>query len=103
MVKNLRRGLRYARLGLNLAVGGLFIEACYRFPAISKINDKYLNDYKFFSLWVKDLNYSMNVEVEVTGKIMPEHGLFVSNHISWLDTIVLSGIKPISFIALSNT
>jgi len=41
----------------------------------------------------------MNVKVNVTGEIMPEHGLFVSNHISWLDTIVLSGIKPLSFIA----
>jgi len=30
---------------------------------------------------------------------MPEQGMSVSNHISWLDTIVLSGIKPISFIA----
>lgn len=95
----LRQGLRYSRLGLNLLSGGMFITSCYRLPSISKIKSKYLNDYRVFSLWVDDLNRSMNVKVHVTGEIMPEQGLFVSNHISWLDTIVLSGIKPISFIA----
>jgi 1-acyl-sn-glycerol-3-phosphate acyltransferase len=79
--------------------GGAFIASCYRFPSISKIKFNYLNDYSLFSLWVDDLNRSMNVKVHVTGEIMKEHGLFVSNHISWLDTIVLSGIKPLSFIA----
>jgi 1-acyl-sn-glycerol-3-phosphate acyltransferase len=95
----LRQGLRYSRLGLNLLLGGAFISSCYRFPSISKIKSNYLNDYGIFSYWVEDLNHSMNVKVNVTGEIMPEHGLFVSNHISWLDTIVLSGIKPLSFIA----
>jgi 1-acyl-sn-glycerol-3-phosphate acyltransferase len=95
----LRQGLRYSRLGVNLLSGGAFIASCYRFPSISKIKSKYLNDFEIFSLWVKDLNYSMNVKVSVSGEIMSEHGLFVSNHISWLDTIVLSGIKPLSFIA----
>jgi len=95
----LRQGFRYSRLGLNLLSGGVFIESCYRFPSISKIKSKYLNDYGLFSLWVNDLNHSMNVKVRVSGDIMPEQGLFVSNHISWLDTIVLSGIKPLSFIA----
>jgi len=94
-----RQGLRYSRLGLNLLSGGAFIESCYRFPSISSIKSKYLNDYRVFSFWVDDLNSSMNVKVRVTGELMPEQGLFVSNHISWLDTIVLSGIKPISFIA----
>jgi len=95
----LRQGLRYSRLGLNLLSGGAFIASCYKFPSISKIKSKYLNDYGIFSFWVGDLNHSMNVKVNVTGEIMSEQGLFVSNHISWLDTIVLSGIKPLSFIA----
>jgi 1-acyl-sn-glycerol-3-phosphate acyltransferase len=95
----IRQGIRYSRLGLNLLSGSIFIASCYRLPSISKIKSKYLSDYKIFSLWVDDLNYAMNVQVHVTGEIMTEHGLFVSNHISWLDTIVLSSIKPLSFIA----
>jgi len=94
-----RQGVRYSRLGLNLLAGSAFIQSCFQFPSVSKINYKYLNDYKLFSLWVNDLNRSMNVKVHVTGEIMPKQGMFVSNHISWLDTIVLSGIKPLSFIA----
>lgn len=94
-----RQSFRYSRLGLNLLAGGAFISSCYKFPSLSKITTKYLTDYKVFSLWVDDLNYAMNVEVSVSGDIMAESGLFVSNHISWLDTIVLSNIKPLSFIA----
>ena len=97
--RKLRQGVRYSRLSINLLSGGVLIESCYRFPSISKIKFKHLNDFKLFSLWVDDLNFSMNVKVHVTGEIMKEHGLFVSNHISWLDTIVLNGIKPLSFIA----
>jgi len=95
----LRQAVRYSRLGFNLLAGSAFIESCYQFPSISKIKYKHLNDYKLFSLWVEDLNYSMNVEVHVTGEMMSDQGLFVSNHISWLDTIVFSGVRPLSFIA----
>jgi len=94
-----RQAVRYSRLGMNLLAGSAFIQSCFQFPSVSKINYKYLNEYKLFSLWVTDLNRSMNVKVHVTGEIMPKQGMFVSNHISWLDTIVLSGIKPLSFIA----
>jgi 1-acyl-sn-glycerol-3-phosphate acyltransferase len=88
-----------ARLGGNLAAGSAFISSCYRFPHISNIEQNYLGDYRLFSRWVEDLTYSMNTRLSVTGTIMSEPGFFVSNHISWLDTIILSHIQPISFIA----
>ncbi len=90
---------RFARLGGNLIAGSTFIASCYRFPGISKIDERYLGDYSLFARWVEDLTYSMNTELTVTGCKMNEAGFFVSNHISWLDTIILSHIQPISFIA----
>ncbi len=90
---------RFARLGGNLLAGSAFISSCYRFPAISKIDQHHLGDYYLFAKWVEDLTHSMNTDLNVTGQVMNTSGLFVSNHISWLDTIILSHIQPISFIA----
>ena len=94
-----KQAYRFARLGGNLVVGSAFISSCYRFPKISKIDQHHLADYRLFARWVEDLIYSMNTRLTVTGEIMQEPGFFVSNHISWLDTILLSHIQPISFIA----
>ncbi|MFV1873309.1 MAG: lysophospholipid acyltransferase family protein [Oleiphilus sp.] len=94
-----KQAFRFGRLGANLLAGSAFISSCYRFPSISKIDQYHLGDYRLFAAWVKDLTYSMNTELLVTGKVMSESGFFVSNHISWLDTIILSHIQPISFIA----
>ena len=94
-----KQAYRFGRLGGNLLAGSAFISSCYRFPSISRIDQKYLGDYRLFSRWVEDLTYSMNTHLSITGNMMPESGFFVSNHISWLDTIILSHIQPISFIA----
>ena len=99
MLKRPRQAYRFARLGANLLSGSAFIKACYQFPSISKIDDYHLNDYRIFNAWVSDLSTSMNVALHVSGKMMDEEGLFVSNHISWLDTIILNNIRPLSFIA----
>jgi len=94
-----RQAYRYGRLGLNLLSGSVFIQSCYQFPSVSKIEDKSLNDYRLFNVWVSDLARSMNARVHVSGEIMAGGGMFVSNHISWLDTIVLNHVLPLSFIA----
>lgn len=94
-----RTALRYGRLGLNLAGGASFIQACHSFSAISGIQSRHLNDYRLFNFWVSDLLRSMNTELELVGEPLIEHGLFVCNHISWLDTIVLNHSKFLSFIA----
>lgn len=94
-----KQAYRFARLGGNLLAGSIFISSCYRFPKLSKIDQYHLVDYRLFARWVEDLTYSMNTRLHVTGEVMQEPGFFVSNHISWLDTIILSHIQPISFIA----
>jgi 1-acyl-sn-glycerol-3-phosphate acyltransferase len=99
LLKKARQGLRVGRFGLNLLAGGTFIKACHSMPRISKIDSRHLNDYALFRLWVEDLVRSTNVIMSVHGEPPLEHGLFVSNHISWLDTIMLNNVKPLSFIA----
>lgn len=94
-----RQTYRFGRLGGNLLAGSALIASCYRFPSISKINERYLGDYRLFARWVEDLVASMNTELHVSGDKLNEAGFYVSNHISWLDTILLSHIQPISFIA----
>ena len=93
------QAIRLSRLTANLLSGSAFIGACYRFPSISKIEENELNDYRLFTYWVKDLVHSMNTSIVVDGKPMDDSGLFVSNHISWLDTIVFNHLKPSGFIA----
>ena len=94
-----RQAARMSRLGLNLLTGATLIESLHQFPKWSDIQQRQLSDYHPFRLWVADLNKSMNVQLHVYGEIMPEEGLFVSNHISWLDTIVMSKLKAVSFVA----
>lgn len=94
-----RRAKRYSRLALNLLGGSLIVESCYRLPRLSRINERTLNDVGLFRQWVDDLAYSLNVELHVYGEIMPEHGLFVSNHVSWIDTVLINKIKQVSFLA----
>lgn len=94
-----KQAYRFGRLGGNLLAGSAFISSCYRFPSISKIEECHLGDYSLFARWVEDLAFSMNTQLHVTGKPLKEPGFYVSNHISWLDTILLSHIQPISFIA----
>lgn len=103
LVKNLgvrsRQVYRFGRLGGNLFAGSVFISSCYRFPSLSKISENHLGDYRLFALWVEDLVCSMNTVLHVSGERLNEPGLYVSNHISWLDTILLSHIQSIGFIA----
>lgn len=94
-----RQALRVGRFGLNLMAGGSFIQACHSLPAISKIEESHLNDYRLFRLWVEDLVRSTNVDMTVHGAPILDHALFVSNHVSWLDTVLLNNARPLSFIA----
>jgi 1-acyl-sn-glycerol-3-phosphate acyltransferase len=99
LVRNAIKPFKYGRFALNILGGSAFIESCYAAPKISGIHGKHLNDYPPFRFWVKDLLHSMNVTLETKGVMMEENGLFISNHVSWADTVVLNRARPLSFIA----
>ena len=52
--------------------------------------------------WMLQLCDILGVEVEVEGEASAQTVLMVSNHISWLDIIVLSSHYPYSFLAKSE-
>lgn len=52
--------------------------------------------------WMSQLCGILDVEVEVEGEVSEQTVLMVSNHISWLDIIVLSSHYPYSFLAKSE-
>lgn len=92
-------GPRLGRLGVNLLGGATLIESCYRFPNLSAIHDRQLNDLAPFRHWVQDLVTSLNIRLDVIGDPIDQGNLFVSNHVSWADTVVLNHAAPMSFIS----
>ena len=52
--------------------------------------------------WMQGLLRIMHIEVKVSGDLPRETVLLVSNHITWLDIIVLSSVYPYSFLSKSE-
>jgi len=52
--------------------------------------------------WMRDLLRIMRIEVKTAGTLPRETVLLVSNHITWLDIIVLSSTYPYSFLSKSE-
>lgn len=90
---------RVGRLGLNILGGAGVIESIYRFPSLSGIEFKELNDFGSFRFWVRDLVRSLNVELIVKGQPIDQGNLFVSNHVSWVDTVILNHAEPLAFVS----
>ncbi len=90
---------RAGRLGLNILGGAALIESVHRAPKLSKIQERELNDYRSFRFWVKDLVRSLNVKLEVLGEPVEQGNLCVSNHVSWVDTVILNNAVPLAFVS----
>lgn len=90
---------RAGRLGLNILGGATLIETVHRTPALSRIHERELNDFRAFRFWVKDLVKSLNVRLEVRGEPVEQGNLCVANHVSWVDTVILNNAVPLSFVS----
>jgi len=49
--------------------------------------------------WLGILAYSLGVRIKSYGNRLKENTLFVSNHISWLDILILGSLAPIHFLS----
>jgi lyso-ornithine lipid O-acyltransferase len=49
--------------------------------------------------WLGIVAYSLGVKIKTFGTALPEKTLFVANHISWLDILVLGHLTPIHFLS----
>ena len=51
------------------------------------------------STWLGVVARSLGVRIKTYGTALPEKTLFVSNHISWLDILVLGNLIPVHFLS----
>lgn len=49
--------------------------------------------------WIRTITFILGVKINITGTPLSESTLFISNHISWLDILVLGGLSPIHFLS----
>lgn len=51
------------------------------------------------SRWLGTVARSLGVKTKTYGSALPEKTLFVSNHISWLDILILGNLIPVHFLS----
>ena len=54
---------------------------------------------KIITSWLGIVAYLLGVRIKTFGTALPEKTLFVANHISWLDILVLGHLTPIHFLS----
>jgi lyso-ornithine lipid O-acyltransferase len=81
--------------GLNLAVFGAGADALLRSIAGKS---SHVERAQWLNRWCGFLLRRLSIEVQVRGEI-PERGLLVSNHLSYLDILVFSALAPCAFVS----
>ncbi|TGG92109.1 1-acyl-sn-glycerol-3-phosphate acyltransferase [Natronospirillum operosum] len=54
---------------------------------------------KVAAWWYRRLLGTMNAHVHVVGSIEPRKGMWICNHISWLDIVVIGSQAPVHFVS----
>jgi 1-acyl-sn-glycerol-3-phosphate acyltransferase len=54
------------------------------------------------TVWLRSVCAALGVRLSVQGTPMTGGGLWVSNHVSWLDVVVLGAVQPVAFLAKSE-
>lgn len=90
----IRKLYRAALLGLLLFVGIIltFIFLRNTIPTSGFVS-------KLVRGWLGIVAYSLGVRIKSYGNRLTEKTLFVSNHISWLDILILGNLVPIHFLS----
>lgn len=65
-------------------------------------NSRHLMEVPSFARWMDRFLSQLRISTRVHGHPIEKNALFVCNHISWLDTLVLSLQKPFYFVAKSE-
>jgi len=87
------RVYRTARIGVHLLEG--VATTTFVFPLLHLRTQRAL-----VRLWSRRLLRMLNVETRLHGAVCTDGNvLIVSNHVSWLDVLVLSSVHPVRFIA----
>lgn len=94
MIATLRKTVRWIQLVLLILIGSLFTVFFLR-----KTISPHGFTSKVITTWLGIVAYSLGVRIKNYGTPLTEKTLFVANHISWLDILVLGNLTPIHFLA----
>ena len=93
MVRELRRLYRAALLATHLLLGVFLVLAVLLLPAMRRqVN-------KLAAAWLRRASAVLGIKVLVQGVVAEGPALLLSNHISWLDILVLAHCTEASFVA----
>ncbi len=98
-MRSLRTSYRFSRVVAHCSKLSVKLPSHYLLRKLIPREDEHLLENASFKKWLDKLVRLLNVEVSVEGEPPINNGLFVSNHISWVDAVVLASINQFSFIA----
>lgn len=55
--------------------------------------------YRIVRWWFRRLTHILHLRIQVIGEPTPDTAIFVANHISWIDILVLGQLAPFNFIS----
>ena len=94
MIPLIRKAIRWILLILLIMIGALFTALCLRntIPPHGFIS-------KVITTWLGTVARLLGVKIKKYGNPLTEKTLFVANHISWLDILILGHLTPIHFLS----
>lgn len=94
LVQRLRVVSKATKLISHIGLGGILIPTLgFWLPVTTPFHQR------ITQWWLKRTCDILSLEVRVQGQLPSEAGLFVSNHVSWMDIIVIGGQTPIRFLS----
>ncbi|MCG6939386.1 MAG: 1-acyl-sn-glycerol-3-phosphate acyltransferase [Gammaproteobacteria bacterium] len=93
-MSGIRKLYRTILLGILLVIGIILTLIFLR-------NGSHPSDFasKIVSKWLGLVARTLGVRIKAYGNILPEKTLFVANHISWLDILILGNLVPVHFLS----
>lgn len=96
----LRRTWRLFRMFIVLMLGILIALLMLPLRRSRKVSEHFFM--AVASWWHRRMLGAMGITVHVDGDIIPQAGIWISNHISWLDILVIGSQAPVHFVSKSE-
>ncbi len=94
LIQKLRIATKATKLLVHFSLGGILIPTLgFWLPFNTSFHKK------ITQWWLKRACNILSLTVKIKGQLPSDPGFFVSNHVSWMDIIVIGGHTPIRFLS----
>lgn len=93
----LRRTWRLLNMFVVLLLGILIALATLPLRRTGKVSEHFFM--AIASWWHRRMLGAMGIRVRVEGELKPQAGIWISNHISWLDILAIASQAPVHFVS----